>query len=108
MARRPAVALDRSYDLSYLLRGPEWAIAIPRGDLDVLDWVMRRCSTFWNGVGTLLLPVDQRGRLPKRQIELFTGVRPVDRVFVHEQLSESAFDAVASTLPNVSRLWERF
>jgi hypothetical protein len=57
--------LDRQLLLNYFVRGPEWAIAIPKGDVEALEDAMRRCSTFWNGPGTLLIPVTEEGRLPR-------------------------------------------
>jgi hypothetical protein len=36
---------------------------------DAGDWagihVMRRCSTFWNGVGSLIIPVTENGRIDR-------------------------------------------
>jgi hypothetical protein len=103
----PAVDLDRSYQLSYFLRGPEWAIAVPQGDLDVLEDVMRRCSTFWNGVGTLLIPVRRDGRIP-RSIDVLLTTRPVERFLVHRSLSSTAREAVAARFGETEEFWERY
>jgi len=56
--------LNCQHRLRYLARGPEWAFAIPQGDLEVLEEVMGICSGFRNGVGSLLAPVRADGRMP--------------------------------------------
>lgn len=55
--------LNRQVRLSYFARGPGWAFAVPEGDLDALEEVMRACSEFWNGAGSLLVPVSRDGRV---------------------------------------------
>ena len=67
--------LNRQRRLTYFARGPEWAFAIPQGDLGALEDVMRRCSTFWNGVGSLLVPVRADGRIPPT-VEGLLRIRP--------------------------------
>jgi hypothetical protein len=54
--------LNRQHRLVYYVRGPEWAFAIPAGDFDALDEVMRLCSGFWNGAGSLIVPIGARRR----------------------------------------------
>jgi len=56
--------LNRQHRLSYATRGPEWAFMVPDGDLEALEEVMRLCSHFWNGAGTLLVPAGADGATP--------------------------------------------
>jgi hypothetical protein len=102
-----AVDLDRSYQLSYFVRGPEWAIAIPQGDVDAASDVMRRCSTFWNGVGTLLIPVRRDGRIPKA-IDLLLETRPVETFLAHEALAPTATAVIADRFGDVPVFNERY
>ncbi len=99
--------LSRQHRLSYVVRGPEWAFAIPQGDLAALELVMRRCSTFWNGAGSLLVPVSRDGRMPIWAHGLLR-VRPVDACFIHERLSEAAQSAVRTRVAGATALWDRF
>jgi hypothetical protein len=81
--------LNSQHWVSYTVRGPEWAFAVPQGDLVALEDVMRRCSAFWNGAGSLVIPVRADGRIPP-VIDAFLDSRPVDRCFWHESLGERA------------------
>lgn len=81
--------LNRQHRLTYVVRGPEWAFAIPQGDLAALEDVMRRCASFWNGVGSALIPVTSDGRMP-RWAHMLLQVRPVDRCFMHQALGDTA------------------
>ena len=99
--------LDRSHRQTYFVRGPEWAFAIPQGDLDVLEEVMKRCSTFWNGRGALLIPVTRAGRIDSA-LDDFLDVRPVDNCYVHEALNDQAREAVGRSVGSSSPLWDRF
>lgn len=47
--------LNRQHRARYFVRGPEWAFALPQGDLDVLEDVMRRCSASGTERGSLWL-----------------------------------------------------
>ncbi len=94
--------LNRQHRLSYVARGPEWAFAIPQGDLDALEWVMRRCSTFWNGVGTVLVPVGADGRIPA-SVKRFLQIRPVDACYTHERLGGDRPPRPFSDSPGQSR-----
>jgi hypothetical protein len=86
--------LNRQHRLQYTVRGPEWAFAIPAGDFDALEDVMRRCSTFWNGAGSLIIPVTKNGRI-ERVFGDMLDTRSVEACFTHESLSARALDAVA-------------
>lgn len=101
--------LTRQHRLSYSVRGPEWAFAIPDGDTDVLEEVMRRCATFWNGAGSLLIPVRPDGRFRRRRVlELFLQTRPVEVCYLHPSLSENARASVQELVPGSVPMWDRF
>jgi hypothetical protein len=99
--------LNRQHRLSYLVRGPEWAFAIPQGDIAALEDVMRRCSGFWNGVGSLIVPVRSDGRMP-RWLDASLMAAGVDECFTHEALRETAQAAVRRRFPDVFPLSDRF
>ena len=99
--------LNRQHRLDYVIRGPEWAFAIPQGDVAALEDVMRHCSGFWNGVGSLIVPIRADGRMP-RWLDAFLATAGLDGWFAHEALSATARSAVTRRLPNVVRLSDRF
>lgn len=99
--------LNSQHWLTYTVRGPEWAFAVPQGDLAALEDVMRRCSTFWNGAGSLIIPVRRDGRIPK-VIDWFLHCRPVDACFWHESLSERAVAGLQEKIAGAQRLWDEF
>jgi hypothetical protein len=99
--------LNGQHWLSYTVRGPEWAFAVPQGDLEALEDIMRRCSTFWNGAGSLIIPVRRDGRIPEA-IDWFLRSRPVDTCFWHETLGERAVEGLQSKIGGVRRLWDEF
>jgi hypothetical protein len=99
--------LNRQHRLTYFVRGPEWAFAIPQGDLGALEEVMRRCSTFWNGVGSLLAPVSRDGRTPT-WVHGLLRIRPVDACFMHHSLGEAARRSVERRIPGATMLWDGF
>lgn len=99
--------LNRQHRLRYFVRGPEWAFAIPQGDLAALENVVRRCCGFWNGVGSLLIPVRRDGRIP-RTVDLLVASRPLDSCFVHEDLTDVARAAVQQRFPFAVSLWDGF
>jgi|GEM_PF-2259783 len=98
--------LNRQHRMTYFVRGPEWAFAIPQGDLDALLTVMRGCSTFWYGAGSLLVPVRADGRTPST-IRSLLRTRPVDVCYMHERLGEKARAAVQQ-LTEAVPLWDGF
>jgi hypothetical protein len=73
--------------LQLALRGPEWAFALPKDDFGVLEEIAARCCDFWNGANSLLIAVDEEGRLPEA-LDVFLGARDVEHVLVHETLDE--------------------
>jgi hypothetical protein len=99
--------LNRQHRLTYFVRGPEWAFAVPQGDLGALEDVMRRCSSFWNGAGSVLVPVRADGRIP-RAMSILLRTRPVDTCWLHERLSAKARAAIARRIPEAALLWDRF
>ena len=68
---------------------------------------MRRCATFWNGVGCLLLPCRADGRMPS-WLDGLLEVRPVDACFMHEALGDTACAAIKRRIPEAIRLWSDF
>ena len=99
--------LNRQHRLSYFVRGPEWAFAIPQGDLAALEEVMQTCSTVWNGVGSLILPVRANGRMPP-VTDLLLDARPVDACWMHGSLGDRARAAVQKRIPGAVPLWDGF
>ena len=96
--------MNRQHRLAYYVRGPEWAFAIPAGDLDALDEVMRLCSGFWNGPGSLLVPVGADGRLPDFLEDPLLASRPVEMCFVHERVSDAGEQSVTASFASSTRL----
>jgi hypothetical protein len=90
--------LNRQVRLTYLARGAYWAFALPDGDIDALQDVMRACSTFWNGAGSLLVPIRKDGRIWPHLDECL-NVTPIDRMWVHPGLGSVARDAVLERFP---------
>jgi hypothetical protein len=100
--------LDRQHRLSYVARGPEWAFVVPQGDLDALDDVLRRCSTFWNGAGSLILGIDAAGRWRQPRIDELMLTRPVDRVWLHPTLGDRPREAAFHRFPAAAAMWDGF
>jgi len=97
--------LNRQHRLSYYARGPEWAFAIPAGDLNALDEVVRLCSGFWNGAGSLIVPVAADDGLPDSLEDALTS-RPVEMCFVHErERSRRASGARAPRILEAAAAW---
>jgi hypothetical protein len=93
--------------LHYSFRGPEWAFAIPQGDLDALDEVMRLSSQFWNGAGALIVPISATGRIPD-SISAFTENRPVEHCWLHPSLGSRPRSAASAMFTNTSALVDGF
>jgi hypothetical protein len=68
---------------------------------------MRTCSTFWNGVGSLIIPVRANGRMAP-VIELLLRTRPVDTCWMHASLGEAARAAVQKRIPGAALAWDDF
>jgi hypothetical protein len=83
---QPNVEVHR---LTYSIRGPEWGFAVPQGNLTALTEVMSLCSEFWNGIGSLIIPVRADGRIPS-YVDWSLGIRAVEQVFTHSSLTERA------------------
>jgi hypothetical protein len=91
--------------LTFFYRGPEWAIAVRQGDLGALTWAMERCSRFWNGAGTLIIPVRADGRT-RSDIADHLDTRPVEACFFHDSVPEHARSALARKLGRTAvRQW---
>jgi DNA-binding MarR family transcriptional regulator len=98
--------------LSFYYRGPDWAIAVRQGDLESLEWVLERCSQFWNGAGTLIIPVRSDGRTWPI-INDYLETRPVETCFVHESVPETARHRLVKSLGSSlvrhwSSMWDGF
>lgn len=99
---------DRQHRLEYCARGPEWAFAIAAGDIAALEDVMCRCSAFWNGVNSLIVPVQRDSRIPPSIGELLS-VRAVDQCYVHASVEGAkAQETIAKTFGPLARLWDEF
>jgi hypothetical protein len=83
-SRRMAEAIEQQR-LRGVLRGPECAFAIPRGDLDALDEVAALCCDIWNGAGSLILPISPQGRV-RGGYEQYLQIRGVDECFLHARV----------------------
>lgn len=75
--------------LTFYYRGPEWAIAVRQGDMKALTWAFERCSQFWNGASTLIIPVRSDGRTWS-VISDYLDDRPVEACYVHDSVPETA------------------
>ena len=75
--------------LTFYYRGPEWAIAVREGDMEALTWALERCSQFWNGASTLIIPVRSDGRIWPMICD-YLDDRPVEVCYVHESVPETA------------------
>lgn len=90
--------------IGYTVRGPEWGVAIPQGDHAALEDAMRRASTYWNGIGSLIIGVRRDGRLDP-SIEEMLEIRGVEQVLLHDGLGERARQAIGRRFETVGSLW---
>jgi hypothetical protein len=84
-----------------VLRGPELAVAIPQGDLNALQEVVEVCCDIWNGVGSLILPVDRRGRMTGHH-PAYLQSRQAEQCLVHRELPENTYRSLRALVPQVS------
>jgi hypothetical protein len=89
--------------LTYTLRGPEWGFAVPQGNLAALEEVIRLCSSFWNGLGSLIIPVRSDGTL-NQSLDRLLEVREVDQVLVHDAVGERTREALGKRPDRTVRL----
>jgi hypothetical protein len=68
---------------------------------------MRRCSTFWNGAGSLIIPVRRDGRI-RAVIDWLPRSRPADACFSHERLRGRAVEGLQRNTGGAQRLWNGF
>jgi hypothetical protein len=80
---------------------------VPQGDLAALEAVMAHASSFWNGVNSLIVPVDRLGRVPSA-INYFLQVRGIEQLFAHEAIADSLLPTLSARFGQVSRMWEGF
>jgi hypothetical protein len=100
-------ALTAHRRLRYSVRGPEWAFVIPYGDRGALEDVMRRCSGFWNGAGSLIVPIKRTGWMPPYVDDLL-GTRAVDLTWVHGAVDGALHEGVVQKLGQIARLSDSF
>jgi hypothetical protein len=93
--------------LRYSVRGPEWAFVIPHGDWTALADTMRCCSSFWNGAGSLIVPVKRDGALP-RSLGTLLEAREVDLAWVHPSIDDTLYARLTERLGQLARMHERF
>ena len=91
------------FTLTLTLRGPEYAVVLPRGDTRALLDVCRTLAQVWNGAGTLLIPVEEDGSIVTSLVPELAILRP-DQVLVHPAVSEQARDAAANRWPRTA-MW---
>ena len=83
--------------ITLFYRGPEWAIAVRQGDLQALEWALQRCSSFWNGASTLIIPVRTDGQVPRKIFDQL-DLRAAETCFVHESVPAEAWARAAERL----------
>ena len=102
---------NQQVSVTFWWRGPEWAFALPQGDLHALEQVIAGCSHFWNGANSLLIPVRADGRVP-RYLELLLEGRPVEQTYLHPRLGQRAAAGLHRRLRRhlgqTGTLWEGF
>ena len=81
---KPEPFADRR-QLSLTLRGPEFAVLIPFGDMAALGDTCGKLASIWNGVGTLLIPVGEE--TSDEPYEKWLNILSVDQLMYHESVS---------------------
>jgi hypothetical protein len=94
------------FALRYDVRGSEFAVVLPNGDMGALLEVTRELSQVWNGSGTLLLLSDRAGRLRPGLEDSLASVFP-DRFLLHPALSEAARDGLQQRWTGRAVPWEK-
>jgi hypothetical protein len=89
--------------LSYTVRGPELAVALPQRHEAAFDELTGQLCRTWNGVGTLLLPVDADGDVVGWD-QWLPMLRP-DFVYLHEAIGDDAARCVAHDFPGRTSRW---
>jgi hypothetical protein len=100
-------ALNAHRRLRYSVRGPEWAFVIPHGDMDALEDVMQRCSGFWNGAGSLIIPIRRSGWTPS-WVDYLLETRSVDLTWIHEAVDQSLRERIREKLGQTGILRDNF
>jgi hypothetical protein len=91
--------------ITLFYRGPEWAIAVRQGDLVALEWALQRCSSFWNGASTLIIPIRADGRVPSTIFDQL-DLRAAETCFIHNSVPADAWAQAARKLgPTRVRQW---
>lgn len=81
---KPEPFADRR-QLSLTLRGPEFAVLIPTGDMAALSDTCGKLASIWNGVGTLLIPVGEEST--DEPYEKWLNILSIDQLMYHESVS---------------------
>jgi len=89
--------------LSYTVRGPELAVALPQHDTAAFDELIGQVCRIWNGVGTLLLPVAVDGDVSGYE-DWLKMLRP-DHVYLHQALGEDVERVLAHDFPGRTSRW---
>lgn len=97
----PPVSYQAPVSLWY--RGPEFAFAVPEGDLEALIWVLKRLN-YWNGANCLIIPIRKDGRTWPGILDLLDA-HPVEVCWVHESVSGEAADRARTKLGDGIRQW---
>ena len=66
---------------------------------------MAHASGFWNGVNSLIVPVDRRGRFPPFLGTLLEA-RGIEQLFVHERLPDAVMTNLTGQFHSVTRMRE--
>jgi hypothetical protein len=91
------------FTLTLTLRGPEYAVLLPRGDTEALLDVCRTMAQVWNGAGTLLIPLEGSEATINRSLVPELDIRTPDQFFAHPRLSEELREAATKKWPRTSR-----
>jgi hypothetical protein len=85
-------------------RGPEWAFAVPIGNIAALEEVAALCCRFWNGANSLIIPVASDGRTWPA-IEQLLNVHPVEACFLHDGVRPDAAERLQHQLGHRVLRW---
>jgi hypothetical protein len=107
-AARTLAGMPQQHRLQFALRGPEWAFAIPDGDMAALEEVAAVCCSFWNGANSLLIPIGEKDAIPT-DLDVFLDIRDIDQAFVHERVDEAARAQMADRFGHhrITSMWSQ-
>lgn len=67
---------------------------------------MARASGFWNGINSLIVPVNRRGQFPP-SLASHLEARGIEQLFVHQRLSDTSMAKLGGQFRSVARMWDR-